>query len=319
MAEVYAGTIGGVNYNEYAGSVSISVTESGIVARRRITIDWSDIWTLYAALIARPINKTPKTDLYDFPTWPGKYATSDIIPNSEKYKTRLVVSDFSYEPSFAGRQPGISADESNSGIASYDKADVILTYTTYTEPKRRSSFITRTSAVRVGSGYVFDDSGKEANGDQTSAIKNIPEQEIITPIWSEEIDENIPEQLSAADLAWAINAVGNSNSDKVSFWLGDNRMQFPTKTLMLASFEVNPVTRFGRQSKEIVYRFIIAPAYLYIVDGPLYGTETTTFPLNNNQNDAWQYSFSEEDNTFVKMSKSPIDSVPFAPLFPWSM
>jgi len=309
MAEpVAAGIIGGVSFEEMPGSPAISGKDNGMVATRHLRIAWSDIWTLYAALTDRTaIENTNSVSVADFPGYPGYWTDSNA------FKTRLVVSDIEIDPSHDGRVKDITVD--NDDMGSYGKADVILTYTTYTEPKRRAFWSTRTSAVNVR-GYTFDDSGKIADGESTNPLKHIPDQEIVVSILTEELNPGIPKEASIAEMIWPKLALGSSNSDRVTFWFGDQAKVFPKFTLMLVSYESTPTLRFGKQYQEIIYRFIVAPAYLYIVDGPFVGT-TETFPINGS-NDAWQYGFSPQDNTFIKMDKSPVSSLPFYHLFPWS-
>ena len=121
-------------------------------------------------MTARPLSpQTSQTDVMEFPTFPGSWSNG-------QYFSKLVVEDIRVMPSFQGRQPGIDADSSNSNIASYDKADVMLTYKLYLEPKRLASWTTRTSAVRLKGIYEFDDDSKQAHQDPADPLKYLPNQ-----------------------------------------------------------------------------------------------------------------------------------------------
>jgi len=300
----FAGTIGGVDFEELPGSPRITVNSDGMTAVRMLRILWSDQWAFIEAMTDKrqqTIASSPTT--FDYPGFPGSWSNLS-------YMSKLQVDDIEIKPAFDGNQEGITVDASNNNIGAYDLAEVTITYRLYDKPSRRAVWTTRTNAVRPSRIWKF--TSGQANGDPANPTKYLPDQEIMIPIYPFEWDRGIDDNASILNLSKAEEKVGLINSDSVNIGFGRESKRYPKNSLLFASFEVENVFRYAKADHAIVYRFIVAPAYL---DNP--------DDFDNTDLNPWEFAYSAMDNSYIPIENQVDPDTPlfneadFEPLFPW--
>jgi len=305
--------VGNKSVEELIGSPNINVTSDGTKAVRTLRVAYADLWDVIDALTdKRQQLQTPDRERADFPGASSKGFQGSWA--NGQYFTKLQVSDIEVKPAWDGNQENITVDSTLQDLGKYDKYEMTVTYSLYTEPKRRATWSTRTNAIRQGGDWAFAEG--DAETDPANPMKYLPSQEIMIPVYSYEWRDDIGDNASILNLSAANARVGSVNSDKITIYFGRNKLEFPAGVLLFDSFEVENVTKYMRAEHEIYYRLIVAPAYLY--EPSLY---TGTNPTNDGG--AWNYEWSLKDGDFKHIqyssdvSRKLFTSSAFANLFPW--
>ena len=181
----------------------------------------------------------------------------------------------------------------------------------YSDPRRRAIITTRTTATRVTQTW------KLALGENldypVNPSRHLPAQEIMIPIEPYEWSDGIPKNAQIMNLEAAEKRIGKTNSDIIQIGFGRKVKTYPVNTLLFVSYEMENVWRYARYDHQIVYRFIVAPAYL----------ANTSFDFNVLGISPFNFEYSSLDGAYMPIKNNInkdatlYQSTDFESLFPW--